>query len=71
MDIIKPSEVCSPSCVGEGFKGWIHMALFTCTVVCAAYNASQVGRQQRTQAVVYAALALWEATQVKGHWNCQ
>lgn len=56
---------------GEGFKGWIHMGLFACTVTCAAYNASQSGRKQRVQALVYTALAVWEATQVKSHWEAQ
>lgn len=64
------NDVCqNPEPIGEEFKGWIHLGLFTFTVVCAAYNASQCARKQRMQAVVYTSLALWEATQVKEHWQ--
>jgi hypothetical protein len=59
--------------VGEEFKGYVHLAVFSLASICLAYNVGSalVRRDGRlgAQAVGYAGLAAWEARQIKAHWG--
>lgn len=61
--------------VSEGYKGGIHLAMFGLFSICAAYNLgcafTRSSSKSRNQFAYYTIAAMYEATQVRAHWDCK
>ena len=55
----------------ESFKSLVHLSLFGLTAMCLGYNAMAWSERRQTHlavnALLYAALAVYEAVQTEGH----